>query len=268
LDVIAVIPARYASSRFPGKLLAKETGKYLIQHVYERVCRAESVREVLIATDDERIGRACEEFGARWRMTRADHACGTDRIAEVAADLEAEIVVNVQGDEPEIDPASIDRLVGVMREDAGADMGTLAAVFGEGEDVGNPNVVKVVVDQKGRALYFSRLPIPYDRDEDEARPTYRKHIGLYAYKREVLLRLSGLACTALERAEKLEQLRALEHGFVIAVAEVVHAAVGIDTPEQYEEFVRRYKRGEKVSGGASEGNRKENREKGSYNYKG
>ncbi len=242
MGVVAVIPARYASSRFPGKLLASESGKYLVQHVYEQVCQAQSLESVLIATDDERIGRACDEFGASWRMTRADHPSGTDRIAEVAAELGAEVIVNVQGDEPEIDPANIDRLVECIQSDPVADMATLAAVFGSGVDIGNPNVVKVIVDQRGRAIYFSRHPIPYHRDADGARPTYRKHLGLYAYRCDTLLRLSALEPTPLEQAEKLEQLRALEHGITIAVAEVVHESVGIDTPEQYAEFVKRYKK--------------------------
>jgi 3-deoxy-manno-octulosonate cytidylyltransferase (CMP-KDO synthetase) len=166
VGVVAVIPARYASSRFPGKLLASQSGKYLIQHVYEQVCQAKLLDSVLIATDDDRIGRACEEFGARWRMTRADHPSGTDRIAEAASELDAEIIVNVQGDEPEIVPANINRLVECIEGDPVADMATLAAVFGSGEDIGNPNVVKVIVDQRGRAIYFSRHPIPYHRDED------------------------------------------------------------------------------------------------------
>jgi 3-deoxy-manno-octulosonate cytidylyltransferase (CMP-KDO synthetase) len=238
--VVAVIPARYASSRFPGKLLARESGKYLVQHVYEQVCQAKLLDSVLIATDDERISRACEEFGASWRMTRADHPSGTDRIAEAAGGLEAGIIVNVQGDEPEIDPGNIDRLVECIQGDRQVDMATLAAVFGPGEDINNPNVVKVIVDQRSRAIYFSRHPIPYHRDEDGSRPIYRKHMGLYVYRREVLLRLSTLEPTPLEQAEKLEQLRALEHGITIAVADVIHDSVGIDTPEQYAEFIKRY----------------------------
>ncbi|MBN1846095.1 MAG: 3-deoxy-manno-octulosonate cytidylyltransferase [Sedimentisphaerales bacterium] len=243
MDVIAVIPARYASVRFPGKLLACRTGKYLIQHVYEQVCRARLPEAVIIATDDERIGRACERFGADWRMTRIDHASGTDRIAEVAGCLEAGIIVNVQGDEPQVDPAHVDRLVECLRADPGADMATLAAAFDAGRDIHDPHVVKVVADCRGRALYFSRCAIPYQRDADGIQPVYRRHLGLYAYRREALLRLSRLAPTPLERAEKLEQLRALEHGFAIALAEVVDNSVGIDTPEQYEEFVQRYRSG-------------------------
>ncbi len=243
MNVVAVIPARYASSRFPGKLLAKETGKYLIEHVYEQVCQAGLVDRVLIATDDRRIGQASDEFGAPWRMTRTDHISGTDRIAEVAGSLEADIIVNVQGDEPEIEPESIDQMIELLRGDDRADMATLAAPFppGEDEDVNNPNVVKVVVDRNGHALYFSRWPIPYQRDEKDNKPLYRKHLGVYAYRREVLARLSKLEPTPLEKAEKLEQLRALENGIVIAVGQVDRSAEGIDTSEQYSKFVKRYK---------------------------
>ena len=239
--IAALIPARYGSSRFPGKLLARETGKYLIEHVYERVCQAELVDEVLIATDDERIAQACEDFGARWQMTRDDHQSGTDRIAEVVAGIETDIIVNVQGDEPEIEPGNIDTLIKVLQQDKQADMATLAAVFGPGEDINNPNVVKVVVGKNGHALYFSRHGIPYLREKD-TQPVYRKHIGIYGYRRDALLGLSGLPASPLEQAEKLEQLRALENGMVIAVADVKHLAVGIDTPEQYSEFVQRYKK--------------------------
>ena len=151
MDVLAVIPARYASSRFRGKVLANKTGKYLVQHVYERLCAARLVDEVLIATDDERVADACRSFGANCLMTRADHTSGTDRIAEAAARCDAEIVVNVQGDEPEVDPANIDRAIEVLRADEQADMSTLAAAFEGGEDINNPNVVKVVCDRAGRA---------------------------------------------------------------------------------------------------------------------
>jgi len=240
VSIIAVIPARYASSRFPGKILARGTGKYLIQHVYERICESGSIGQVLIATDDRRIARACDEFGALWRMTRPDHSSGTDRIAEVAETLDAEIIVNVQGDEPEIDPKNIDLLVQLLQDDQQVGMATLAAVFQESEDITNPNIVKVVIDQRGRAMYFSRSPIPCQRDKNESKPIYRKHIGLYAYRRDILLRLSKIPPSPLERAEKLEQLRALENGITIAVGQVSHSAVGIDTPEQYAEFVRRY----------------------------
>lgn len=240
MRVVAIIPARYDSSRFPGKPLANKTGKTLIEHVYERVCQASLVDRVIIATDDDRIGKACDGFGGDWRMTRCDHASGTDRIAEVASDLDVDIVVNVQGDEPEIDPENIDIAVELLRDDSDTGIGTLAAVFDNDRDVSDPNVVKVVVDCLGRALYFSRSAIPFWRDRVAQSPVYRKHIGLYSYRKDVLLRLSEFPPTALEQAEKLEQLRALENGIAITVADVEHWAVGIDTPEQYERFVARY----------------------------
>ncbi len=240
MKTIAVIPARYASTRFPGKLLAKETGKYLIQHVYEQVSRAGNIESVLIATDDRRIGEACDEFGAKWCMTRADHPSGTDRIAETAAGLEADIIINVQGDEPEIEPANLETLAGLLKKHSFADMATLAAPFGKNEDVSNPNVVKVVLNNWGSALYFSRSIIPYQRDARSDKPVYYKHLGTYAYRREMLHQISQLKPTPLEQAEKLEQLRVLEYGYAIAVGIVDHAVAGIDTPEQYKAFVERY----------------------------
>ncbi|MCP4707338.1 MAG: 3-deoxy-manno-octulosonate cytidylyltransferase [Planctomycetes bacterium] len=238
MGIIAIIPARFASTRFPGKLLAKKTGKYLIQHVYEQVCQAQSLESVLIATDDPRIACACDEFDAPREMTRSDHQSGTDRIAEVAKSLRADIIVNVQGDEPEIDPKNIDRVAELLKNDIYADLATLSAKFNKGEDLSDPNIVKVVTNQKNHALYFSRHSIPFIRDASNNN-IHRKHIGIYAYRREMLLRLSQMPPTPLEQAEKLEQLRALENDMVIAVADVEHHAVGIDTPEQYEEFVKR-----------------------------
>ena len=203
------------------------------------------MEKVLIATDDERIGKACDEFGADWRMTSPAHPSGTDRIAEVAAEIDAEIIVNVQGDEPDIDPENIDALVELLETDEQADMATLTAIFGPSEDVSNPNVVKAVVAGNGHALYFSRWPIPFGRDAggvDNGSVIYRKHLGIYAYRREALLKLSRMEPTPLEQAEKLEQLRALENGLIIATRDVEHEAVGIDTPEQYAEFVERYQK--------------------------
>ena len=248
MSVIAVIPARYESSRFRGKPLAQETGKYLVQHVYEQVSQADLIDQVIIATDDVRIEHACEQFGALCSMTRADHPSGTDRIAEVADGMQADIFVNVQGDEPEVDPANINQAVKLLQQDTSGDISTLAARFAPDEDINDPNVVKVVVDTRGHALYFSRWPIPYQRDKS---PTpnvtlYRKHLGLYAYRREVLMRICRLEPSPLEKAEKLEQLRALENGLTIVVAEVDHPAVGIDTPQQYQAFVHRYKKSQKA----------------------
>lgn len=241
MRVFAVIPARYDSSRFPGKALADKTGKYLIQHVYEQVTQARLISEVVIATDDQRIFDACGEFGARCFMTRGDHVSGTDRVAEVAGQLAGDIIVNVQGDEPEVDPAHIDAAVELLRRDDAAGMATLAGPLTDTSDIDNPNIVKVVIDCRGHALYFSRWPIPYRRDPDSGQAgPYRRHIGLYAYRPDVLVRLSRFEPTPLERSESLEQLRALENGIVIAVADMKGvAAVGIDTPRQYEAFVRR-----------------------------
>lgn len=244
MNAVAIIPARYASTRFPGKPLAKETGKYLIQHVCEEVRAATSISETIVATDDERIIRAVESFGGRARMTRPDHPSGTDRVAEVAQSLDAKIIVNVQGDEPEIEPANIDRLVGVLNDDADAMVATLACPFPEGADPVDPNAVKVVLDARGRALYFSRSLIPYPRDhggEPDAPQEWLLHLGIYAYRRDFLLRLAALAPTPLEQRERLEQLRVLENGFAMAVGVVDRSPVGIDTPADFAAFVRRHR---------------------------
>lgn len=242
---VAIIPARYASTRFPGKPLAKETGKYLIQHVVEQVTRASTIDDVIVATDDERIFQAVNAFGGHPVMTRADHPTGTDRVAEVAETLDADVIVNVQGDEPEIDPAGIDRVVALLADNPDVPVATLACPFPPGADPADPNAVKVVLDARGRALYFSRSLIPYPRDRagtpDD--PSCRLlHIGIYAYRRTFLLELARLAPTPLEQREKLEQLRVLEHGHPIAVAVVERAAIGIDTPEDYAAFVERSRR--------------------------
>jgi len=228
--VIAVIPARYASTRFPGKPLADLWGKPLIRHVWERARQARLVDSVLIATDDARIAQVCRAFGADVRMTRADHASGTDRVAEVAAGLDAELVANVQGDEPLIDPAAIDAAVSPLLDDASIPMSTLSCPVHDLEDLADPNVVKVVVDGSGLALYFSRLPIPFVRDSGADFVRHR-HIGLYVYRRDFLLRLGGMTPTPLEQAERLEQLRVLEHGYRIRVVAVDCAPPGVDTPE-------------------------------------
>ncbi len=236
-DVVVVIPARYASSRFPGKPLAARTGRPLIQHVVERAARAQCASRVLVATDDSRIERVVREFGGEVVMTRADHPNGTSRLAEVARDLAAgTIVVNVQGDEPDIDPAIIDKAVEALGD---ADICTIASPFANDEDPADPNIVKVVVDRMGRALYFSRALIPHKRDAiGPSHPL--KHVGLYVYRREFLIEYVGMTPTPLERTEHLEQLRVLEHGrrIQVVIAETKHH--GIDTPEQYNEFVKRW----------------------------
>ncbi len=254
MTTIAVIPARYASTRFPGKPLADKTGKYLIQHVCERVSECRRIDRLIVATDDDRIARAVKSFGGEVYMTRPDHATGTDRIGEVAATLglaDDDLVLNVQGDEPEIDSGVLDRLLDRMEADAGScRIGTLAAPFaddGPREGPGSPldpNCVKVVVDTGGRALYFSRSPIPYPRKTGGAidRPSrWLLHLGVYAFRTDVLRTITGgvLKRTPLERAESLEQLRWLEHGLPVGVVVVENSFIGIDTPEDYAAFVKR-----------------------------
>lgn len=239
MKATVIIPARYASTRLPGKPLLAETGKCLIQHVVESVRGAERVGRVVVATDDERIARAVRAFGGQAVMTREDHPSGTDRLAEAAELLglgDEEIVVNVQGDEPEIPPACVDRLVELL---AGGDapMATLVTPL-PSEQAGDPNRVKAVLDRAGRAMYFSRSPIPFDRDATGA-VAYRLHLGIYAYRAGFLKRFARLPVTPAERAEKLEQLRALEHGYAIVAAEVAYDGSGIDTPADYAAFVRR-----------------------------
>jgi 3-deoxy-manno-octulosonate cytidylyltransferase (CMP-KDO synthetase) len=237
---VAVIPARYASSRFPGKILARATGRPLIQHAFERAAAARSVAEVVVATDDDRIRAAVEAFGGRVIMT-GEHANGTSRIAEAAATIDAALIVNVQGDEPEIDPAAIDLAVAALDRDGGCPMSTVAAPFEPGEDPADPNIVKVVRDQRGRALYFTRALVPHRRDLGAAAPVAPlKHLGMYVYRRPFLAVYAALPATPLERTEALEQLRVLEHGHAIAVAVTRVAHHGIDTPQQYEAFVRRW----------------------------
>jgi 3-deoxy-manno-octulosonate cytidylyltransferase (CMP-KDO synthetase) len=241
LSAVIVIPARYASSRLPGKPLLRQTGKYLIQHVYERALLARRADAVVIATDDPRIAAAAGHFGGRVVLTRRDHPSGTDRVAEVARGLDAEIVVNLQGDEPLIDPASLDLLIDLLRHSPDADMATLAAPLATAEQWHNPHCVKVVCDESGRALYFSRSPIPFVRDggpDLAARPArFLQHVGLYAYRRDFLLRLAALPPHPLEQLEKLEQLRALAHGCRIPVGLVERPTLGVDTYDDYLRFV-------------------------------
>lgn len=248
MPAVAIIPARFGATRFPGKPLARETGKFLIQHVVEQVGKAGQILRCLVATDDQRVADAVASFGGEAMMTRTDHPSGTDRIAEVAdrLDLPAKaVVLNVQGDEPEIDPRHLDQLVGRMEADPNAAAGTLCCPFPADDDPADPNCVKVVVDQRGRALYFSRALIPYPRDAaaPASQRICRLHVGVYAYRRDFLLEYAAWRPTPLEVAEKLEQLRILEHGREIAVEEVPHAAAGIDTPQDYERFVARWQRG-------------------------
>ena len=234
----AVIPARYASTRFPGKILADRTGKPLIQHVFEQVRQAELVDRIIIATDDQRIVEAAQRFGAEVVLTRTDHPNGTSRIAEAASEITSELIVNVQGDEPQIEPDLIDLAIQTLQDNPSCVMSTLASPFAADEDPSDPNIVKVVVDADGRALSFSRSVKPSDSGGQETAPL--KHVGLYVYRRDFLLKYVTLPATPLEQAETLEQLRALEHGYDIAVAIANVTSHGIDTPQQYEDFVQWY----------------------------
>lgn len=226
-----IIPARWGSVRFPGKPLAPIAGKPLIQHVWEKCSRAKLAGTVIVATDDMRIAEAAFEFGAEVALTKASHPSGTDRVAEVAANLTEKIVVNVQGDEPFVDPRLIDRLISHLLEHPKTAMATAASPIGNEEEFLDPNVVKVVTSLTGDALYFSRSPIPRDRDGGGFRTAMRHH-GIYAYTRKFLLEFVRWKPTPLEKLEKLEQLRALEHGATLHVLRTRHAPPGVDTPEQ------------------------------------
>jgi 3-deoxy-manno-octulosonate cytidylyltransferase (CMP-KDO synthetase) len=231
-NVIAVIPARYASTRLPGKPLSPIAGRPMIEHVVERVRQAQTVTRVVVATDDDRIKTAVESFGGEALLTRADHRTGSDRVAEVAARLPAEIYVNVQGDEPLIDPATIDAVVSEMLEDDSIQIATPCAAITRQNDIMDPNVTKVVWDFDGNALYFSHAPIPWVRDrKGDVVVKHWKHIGLYAFRRDALLEFATLPPGELERAEQLEQLRWLENGFRIHMVETQYDAVSVDVPE-------------------------------------
>lgn len=230
--IVVVIPARYASTRLPGKPLIPLAGRPMIQHVYERAKRAQTVHEVLVATDDQRIMDTVQSFGGLARMTRADHRTGTERIAEVAVHEPGDIFVNVQGDEPLIDPVCIDTAVAALLEDPPALIATVATAIRHANDVMDPNVVKTVLDFDEFALYFSRAPIPWIRDtQQKLHVKYWKHLGLYVFQRDALLDYPTLPQGELEKIEQLEQLRWLENGYRIRVAEVPHDAVSVDVPD-------------------------------------
>ena len=229
--IIVVIPARYQSTRFPGKPLADIAGRPMIEHVYARASEVPGVSAVIVATDDERIATAVTQFGGQVRMTRSTHRSGLERVAEVAADLTCDIVVNVQGDEPLLEPGMVTDVVRAIDTDDTVRMSTLRKQISNPGDTHNPNVVKVVVDPRGDALYFSRAGVPFVYDP--ATPTFR-HIGIYAYRRSFACELAALPTTPLELAESLEQLRALEHGFSIRVVETQYDSIGVDTPEDLE----------------------------------
>jgi 3-deoxy-manno-octulosonate cytidylyltransferase (CMP-KDO synthetase) len=228
VSAVAVIPARWASVRFPGKALAEVDGKPLIRHVWERAGRLATVQRVVVATDDERIAAAVRAFGGAVAMTSATHPSGTDRVAEVMRTERADLVVNLQGDEPVFDVAAVDELVRLMAGDATIQMGTLAHPIRDADEREDLNVVKVVVDQSGYALYFSRAPIPFRRQAGFA--VTLRHAGIYVFRAAFLQRFASLAPTPLERTETLEQLRALEHGVRIRVVVAAHGSLGVDTP--------------------------------------
>jgi 3-deoxy-manno-octulosonate cytidylyltransferase (CMP-KDO synthetase) len=242
VEVVALIPARYGSTRFPGKPLALLRGKPMIQHVYEQTCQVQGLDRVLVATDDERIAQAVRAAGGEVVMTRADHPTGTDRLAEVAQGLQADIIVNVQGDLPFFPPAMVEDAVTALSNAPQAAMATVKTPIHTDDEWHNPNVVKVVTDHEGYALYFSRSPIPFCREPQRVRRDTQqadtpsvtfgyRHIGLYVYRREFLLTFTTLASTPLEEAEKLEQLRALEWGYKIRVTETERPTVEVDTPQ-------------------------------------
>jgi 3-deoxy-manno-octulosonate cytidylyltransferase (CMP-KDO synthetase) len=236
--VVAVIPARFASTRLPGKILLAETGKPLIQHVHERIRQVKGLDRILVATDDERILQAVKAFGGEAVMTSPHHQTGTDRIAEAVKSMDCQKVVNVQGDEPEIDPAGIEQVIALLDE---SEMSTLATPFQNPQDALLSSRVKVVVDRHHNALYFSRSRIPYANGS--ASPALL-HVGIYGYTKAFLLRYVTLDRTPLEQAEKLEQLRALEHGYRIKVGIVkARSTGGVDTPEDYAAFVQRTRGG-------------------------
>ena len=252
IRIIAVIPARWASTRFPGKPLALLCGRPMIEYVYRRASRSALVDSVCVATDDERIADAVRGFGGNVKMTRDDHDSGTDRVAEVASGEDADVVVNIQGDEPLIHPDDIDAGIRPLVDESGLGMSTLAVAFDSPEEFLDPNAVKVTRSENGNALYFSRAPIPYSRDVlsgegkayekilenwEDISPKPLKHLGFYAYKKESLLRFAGLRPSPLEKLERLEQLRALEDGLAIRVVEINRDAVGVDLPEDRERLL-------------------------------
>ncbi len=231
MRIIGVIPARYGSSRFPGKPLIAIKGVPLIERVWRRASRSKRLDDIIVATDDSRIADAVRAFGGKAVMTSPRCASGTDRLAEVARKTEprAGIFINIQGDEPLIPPALIDKLAGGLLQDKSVPAITAAARMTDPGEISNPNIVKVVCDRRGKALYFSRASIPFQRSGDKGR--YLKHIGIYGYRRQFLLEYAGWPRTALERAEQLEQLRILEHGYSLRVVVTTYAAHGVDVPE-------------------------------------
>jgi len=227
--VAVVIPARYGATRLPGKPLAEIDGRPMIWYVWDKARRAETPARVVVATDDARIAAVVRGFGGEAVMTSPDCQSGTDRVAEAARGMDEEVIVNLQGDEPMMHPSVVDAVAAPLVADPGVLMSTAALLQDDPAEYGRPSVVKVVVDARGDALYFSRSPIPHYRDTGAGR--YRKHLGIYGYRREFLFRVAALPPSLLEEAERLEQLRVLESGYRIRVVDVAHDSVGVDTPE-------------------------------------
>ncbi|PLX31802.1 MAG: 3-deoxy-manno-octulosonate cytidylyltransferase [Ignavibacteria bacterium] len=245
---VIVIPARYGSTRFPGKPLADIAGKSMIERVYNLSMRSSLAGRVVVATDDERIRAEIDRFGGEAQLTPTDLASGSERMAYVAAHLDAEIYVNVQGDEPLLPPSTIDAVITALRDADDADIATASCPLRHPKEISDPNIVKLVTNQAGFALYFSRAGIPHLRDAGNEIPetgVYRKHIGIYAFRKDALLRFAALPPTLLEQSEKLEQLRALEHGMRIIVAEVEHDTQAVDTPEDIKKVIAALEREEK-----------------------
>lgn len=239
MTATVVIPARTGSTRFPAKVLASETGRPLVQHVVDQARHCKNVREIIVAADDRRIADALKPFGTNVVLTDPKHPTGTDRIAEVAQRLHTQIIVNLQADEPEIEPETVDQLIELLHHSK-ASMATVGVRIRPPLDPGDPNLVKVVIGAGDRAIYFSRAAVPYHRDAT-GMPTYYLHVGIYAYARPFLVRFAGWKPTPLELTEKLEQLRAIEHDEPVYVLKVDGGTHGIDTPQQYAEFVKRWK---------------------------
>jgi len=244
MDVIGVIPARYSSTRFAGKVLADIMGKPMLQHVWERAKQSRMLDDLIIACDNELILKAASEFGAKAVMTSKEHACGTDRITEVVNPLDVKVIINIQGDEPLIHPMMIDSVARALLEDSNVNMATIMKKIEDSIQVFDPNVVKVVVDRNNFALYFSRAPIPFLAPNAEIEQvTYYKHIGLYAYTKDFLFTYKNLPSSNLEKTEKLEQLRVLSEGFKIKMIETTFDTVGVDTLEDLEKVKEQLKKG-------------------------
>ena len=232
MRAVGVIPARWASTRFEGKVIAPIHGRPMIQHVWQRCKHSRFLEDIIIACDDERVLKTAQEFGAKAVMTSLSHASGTDRIAEAVRDINAEIIVNIQADEPLIHHNVIDDLVCAIRDDETVSMATVVKVMDTMAEVNNPNIVKAVIDRKGYALYFSRSVIPYDREKKGIdKISYYKHLGIYAYRKDFLMAFSKMPRSRLEEVEQLEQLRALEAGVRIKTVVTDKETIGVDTPE-------------------------------------